>query len=358
MKVYLNNNHASMLDTQVLEAMQPLYTEQYTPESAQTSLTQADAKIRASLHARESDLLTFGANAEELHSRLLIATYLNYIITGQKNQIILSASESPSVMQTASYIASQGCRVTILPLTAEGLVDIELLRQTITPKTALVSITMVDAQSGAIMPIDEASQICTEHEVPLHSDATHAIGKLPIDMQMLDIAYLTLSTETVHGPSGTALLAIKAGKTLPNLIQPNHDRAGIVGMGKALELAVDAQAFEMEDVRELRDTLEEEIREIPDHLILTPWALRTPHTLMVGFKGVQSDALLWELERYGISAYTENGRALIEQTQADRVYTHTLIGFALSRYTTEEEIAYTIEKLKHAVKIIREERIK
>ncbi len=358
MKVYLNNTHASLLDTQVFEAMQPLYTEQYTPESAQTSLGHADAKIRASLHARESDLLIFGSSAEELHSRLLLATYLNYIITGQKNQIILSASESHSVMQTASYIASQGCRVSILPLTAEGIVDIELLRQTITPKTALVSITMVDSQSGAIMPVDEAAQICTEYDVPLHSDATHAVGKLPIDMQMLDIDYLTLSTQTVHGPSGTALLAIKAGKTLPNLIQPNHDRAGIVGMGKSLELAVDAQAFEMEDVRELRDALEEAIREIPEHLILTPWALRTPHTLMVGFKGVQSDALAWELSRVGITVSTEKGRTLIEQTEADKAYTHTLVSFALSRYTTEEEIAYTIEKLKQAVKIIREERIK
>jgi len=254
MKVYLDNTQASLLDSQVLEAMQPLYTEQYTPQSAQLPLSQADAKIRASLHAPESTLITFGSSAEELHSRLLIATYLGTIITGQKNQIILSASESPSVMQTASYIASQG-----LPLTTEGIVDIEMLRQTITPKTALVSITMVDAQSAAIMPIDEASQICAEHEVPLHSDATHAIGKLPIDMQMLDIDYLTLSTETMHGPSGTALLAIKTDKTLPNLILPNHDRSGIVGMGKALEIAVDAQAFEMEDVRELRDTLEEAI---------------------------------------------------------------------------------------------------
>jgi len=357
MHVYLDNNHASILDTQVLEAMQPLYTEHYTPERAHTPLSQADAKIRAALHARESDLITFGASAQELHSRLLIATYLSYIITGQKNQIILSANVDKSVMQTASYIAAQGCRVTILPLDSEGIVDMTLLSQSITSKTALVSIPMVDAQSGAIMPLDEAAQICSEHKVLLHSDVSHAIGKLPIDMQMLDIDYLTLSTEMVHGPSGTALLAIKHDKTLPNLILPNQDRAGIVGIGKALELAVDAQAFEMEDVRELRDMLEEAIREIPEHLILTSWALRTPHTLMVGFKGVQSDALVWELGKYGITLSTETGRNLVEAIGVDRAYTHTLVSFALSRYNTKKEIDYTIEKLKLAIRTIREERI-
>jgi cysteine desulfurase len=354
MQVYLNNNQATLLDSQVLGAMQPLLTEQ-TP--GPVARIQAQEKIRASLHAREQDSLLFAATAQELQNRLLLSVYLNSIITGQKNQIILSATESDSVYETAAYIASQGCRVTILPLTTEGIVDVSMLRQVITPKTALVSITMVDAQSGAIMPLDEVSQICAEHEVPLHSDATHAIGKLPIDIQLLDIDYLTLSTETMHGPRSTALLTVKAGKMLPNLMQPYHDEAGITGMGKALELAIDAQAFEMEDVRELRDTLEEAIREIPDHLILTPWALRTSNTLMVGFKGVQSDALLWELERYGITAYTEEGRALIENSGADRAYTHTLIGFALSRYSTEEEINYTIEKLQKAVQVIREERI-
>jgi cysteine desulfurase len=176
-------------------------------------------------------------------------------------------------------------------------------------------------------------------------------------MQMLDIDYLTLSTETVHGPRSSAVMAVKGQEIPPSLTLPHHDEAGIVGMGKALELAVDAQAFEMEDVRELRDTLEEAIREIPGHFILTPWALRTPNTLMVGFKGVQSDALLWELGRYGITVYTEEGRALVENISADRAYTHTLVGFALSRYTTKEEIDYTIKKLIQAVKVIREERI-
>ena len=363
MKVYLDNNRASVLDTQVLEVMQPIYTEHYADPTAlhgaaieaRAPLTQAHEKIRTAIHARPEDTIIFDSSADALHSRLLIATYLSTVITGQKNQIILSASESDAVHETAAYIASQGCRVTVLPLGSDGIIDLSLLKQIITPKTALVSLTMVDPQTGAIMPIDEASQICAEHEVPLHSDATHAIGKLPIDMQMLGLDYLTLSTETVHGPA-TAILAIKKGRSLPTLLLPTHSRADIVGIGKALELADDAQAFEMEDVRELRDTLEEAIREIPESLVLTSWALRVPHTVMVGFKEVQSEALVWELNRHGISISSEKGRTLIENIGLESSYRHTLVSFALSRYTTEEEINYTIDKLKKAVALIREER--
>ncbi len=364
MKVYLDNNRATLLDPQVSDAMQPLYTTHYADPAAMHAegaesrrlRDQAYEKIRASLHATESDTLIIGADTDALHSRLLLAFYMHTIMTGQKNHLILSAHESDAVQLTAAYIASQGCHVSILPLTSDGIVDITLLKQTITAKTALVSITMVDAQSGAIIPMDEVSQICKTYNVPLHTDASHLVGKLPIDVQLLDIDYLTLSTRTMHGPGGTALLFVKAGQTLPNLIQPNHDHAGLVGLGKALELAVDAQAFEMEDVRELRDKLEEAIREIPEHLIITPWALRTANTLLVGFKEVQSETLLWELSKRGIYASAEQGRHIITNISADPIYKHTLIGFALSRYSTEEEIGYTIEKLRDAVDFIRTQR--
>lgn len=364
MKAYLDNNRASKIDVQVMELMQQSLVEHYADPRARhsdaiksrTPLAQAYEKIKASIHAKDNDMVTIGSSVDELHCRLLISIYVNSVITGQKNQIILSASESDTVIEVAEYIASQGCRITILPLNSDGVVDTDMLKQTITTKTALVSITMVDAQSGAIMAIDEASQICSEHGVPLHSDASHAIGKLPIDVQMLDIDYLTLSSETVHGPTGVAMMHIKEGIKLPNLIQPSNNLVGIVGLGKALELAVDSQAFEMEDTRELRDALEESIREIEDHLIITPWALRTPNTLLAGFKDVSSDALVWELNRYGISVSGEKGRALTENTAADSIYKHTLVEFALSRYTSQEEMDYTIEKLKKSVEIIRTER--
>jgi len=364
MHVYLDNNRATLQDPQVTEAMQPLYTTHYADPAAihtegvnsRKLRMQADEKIRASLHAAEADSFVFGADADALHSKLLLAFYMHTIMTGQKNQLILSVHESDTVLRTAAYIASQGCHVTLLPLTSDGIIDIALLKQSITPKTALVSITMADAQSGAIIPIDEVSQICKMHEVPLHAEASHLLGKLPIDVQMLDLDYLTLSAHTMHGPGGTALLFVKSGKMLPNLTQPSHDTAGIVGLGKALELAIDAQAFEMEDVRELRDMLEEAVREIPEHLIVTPWALRTANTLMVGFKDVQNETLLWELNKRGIYASSEQGCSLVENISAEPHYKHTLVGFALSRYTTEEEIKYTIEKLRDAVDFIRIQR--
>ncbi len=364
MKVYLDNNRISKADEQVLEAMEQAARYRYADPAARHSeaitakeaLDQAYEKIRVSIHARENDLISIGSSADALHCNLLMSVYLNSIITGQKNQIILSACESDAVIETASYLATQGCRITILPLNSDGIVDIDMLRQVITPKTALVSITMADSQSGAIMPIDEAVPICKESEALLHSDATHAIGKIPIDVQMLDIDYMSISAYTVNGTTGVAAMFIKEGMSIPNLIQPSKDNTGIVALGKALELASDAQAFEMEDVREYRDMLEEAIREIPESIIITPWALRTQNTILAGFKGVSGSSLVWEMNRYGIAVSEEIGRAAVENIGADMAYRHTLVSFALSRYTTKEEIEYTIEKLKHAVTTIRDER--
>ena len=367
MQVYLDNNRATMLDQQVIDAMMPMYSENYAiadnknAQQLQTkkAIDEAFEKIRASIHARNDDKFATFTSADDAHIRLLLEIYMNKILTGQKNSIILSATESDAIYETAKYLADQGCRINIVPLNNEGIIDIDMLRDIITPKTALVSITMVDSMSGAIMPIDEVAQICKEHEVPLHSDATHAIGKLPIDVQMLDLDYMSISTETMHGPSDIALMYIKDGMQLPNLITPIHSRAGLIGIGKALELAADAQAFEMEDVRELRDELEEAIREIDEHIIITSWAYRVPNTIMAGFKGVHSEALIWELAKAGISVYSERSKgALVDNLEIDPAYRHTLVGFALSRYTTEDEIKYLIEKLPKAIKLIREERIK
>ncbi len=355
-----------MLDQQVIDAMMPIYSDNYAivdnknaqQLQAKEAIDEAYEKIRASIHARSDDKFATFTSSDEAHIRLLLEIYMNKILTGQKNNIILSATESDVIYDTAQYLAEQGCRINIVPLNKEGIIDLEMLKDIITQKTALVSITMVDSTSGAIMPIDEVVQICKENEVPLHSDATHAIGKIPIDIQMLDLDYMSFSTETMHGPSGLALLYIKNGMELNNLIVPMHSRSEIIGMGKALELAADAQAFEMEDVRELRDKLEESIRQIDNHVIITSWAYRVPNTIVAGFKDVYSDALIWELAKAGISVYSEHSKgALVDNLGIDPAYRYTLVGFALSRYNSEEEIAYVVDKLTKAVKLIREERI-
>jgi cysteine desulfurase len=361
MKVYLDNNHKTMTDPQVLEVATPFWTEHYSShdavyqhaKDARVAYSQALEKIYASIHAPKESQIAITSGADESNTRLLNSIYLNKILTGQKNHIIISQRESRAMMEVIEQISAQGTHISILPIDSNGIVDVELLKSTITPKTALVSVSMVDRESGAVMPIDEMISICRDNGVPIHTDATQAMGKAHMDVQMLDVDYLTLSAEVIHGIPGTGVLYIKDTNDLPNLIQTTNNIAGVVALGKALEQAIDAEAFEMEDARELRDELEEAIREIDGHQILVPWTYRAPHTIMVGFDGIAGDMLLWELGKAGIYGYTEDGRELVDAMEIEPKYRHTLVGFALSRYTTKEEIDYTIAKLKEAVEKIR-----
>ncbi|HIP61968.1 MAG TPA: aminotransferase class V-fold PLP-dependent enzyme [Sulfurovum sp.] len=362
MKVYLDNNRATMVDPQVIEEMQPFYTELYANPSAlhghakamRKPCSDAMEKIYAGIHAKKSDTIAITSGSNESNERLFMSIYLHTILTGQKRDIIISDRESDAINNMANFIASQGCRVTVVPIDSDGIIEASSIKNAITTKTALVSITMVDAQTGAIMPIDEISQICDEHKVWLHSDATHAIGKIPVDVQMLGVDFLTFSAETFHGPTGVGALYVKDGNGLQGLDKPSQNTTGIIGMAKAIELSVDAQAFEMEDVRELRDSLEEALRGIPDSIIVTPWTHRVANTILIAFKDIESELLLYELNKVGISAYMENGSSIIETIGANSSMKHSLVGFALSRFNTEEEIAYTIEKINQTVNNIRQ----
>jgi len=361
MKVYLDNNQATKTDDQVIEIMQPFLESQYANPKApykqaveiRTALDGAYEKIAASIHADKEDEFCFSASDDESNYKLFMSIYLEKIITGQKNHIIISERESRTIQEATMFFVSQGCKVTILPIDDNGLVQTELLKDSITSKTALVSVCMVDRDNGAIMPIEEISQICKEHEVPLHCDATYAMGKEAIDVQMLGIDYLTLGSHTVHGPSGIGVLYVKQGGMIGGLQMPIKNGANIIGLAKALEISSDALAFEMEDVRELRDELEEHIRGIDDSIIIVPWANRTADSLMVGFKGISSELIAWHLNKSDIYIHIEDDVQLAESIGIEAAYKHTLIGFCLSRYTTKEEIEYVKKRLSIVVKEIR-----
>lgn len=360
MQVYLDNNQATKTDDQVIEAMKPFLKEHYASvqapykqaKEAREALTDAYEKISASIHAPKEGSFVFCVSDDECNYKLFMSIYLEQVITGQKNHIIISERESQTIQDASMFFISQGCKVTILPIDQNGLVQTQLLKDSITSKTALVSVAMVDPENGAIMPIEEISEICKEHDVPLHCDATYAMGKVPIDVQMLEITYLTLSSHTLHGPSGIAALYIKDNYMLRGLQMPIKNTASIIGLSKALEISSDALAFEMEDVRELRDELEEHIRTINGSVIIVPWANRSPDTLMAGFTGISSELLAWHLNKSEINIHIPESIDLAESIGIDKEYRHTLIGFTLSRYTTKEEIEYLKKRLSSIVEDI------
>lgn len=380
MKVYLDNNTTTMMDEQVKDAMEPYAMEKYGDPSSphnfasdiHMDLEISYEKIYAGINAAKSDNIIITSGMAESNSWIFNSVFFEFIMPGRKDHVIVSQVEHPSVMKAARFLESLGIKVTYVAVDSEGLIDAEDVKSCITSKTALVSITWVNHQTGAISPIEDIAKICREQDIYFHTDATHAIGKVRINMQAFKgIDFLTFSADIIHGPKGVGALFVKQGRELRPMIHGDQmdglrgdtlNVAGIVGMGKALELAIDAIDFDMPDVEELRDELEDELLEMDGTFAVTPRDKRVENNLLISFEGVNSKSLVWELSQAGIAANIEEAYLSKDQfypTIMDAVgskdnLSYTAIRFSLSRYTTQEEIKYTIEVTKKAVKKLRE----
>ncbi|SFV52644.1 Cysteine desulfurase [hydrothermal vent metagenome] len=379
MKVYLDNNATTLVDPHVFEQMEPFFVQKYgNPNSlhlfaseTHKPLKVAMEKIYAGIHAPKEDSVVITSCATESNNWVFKSIYFDYIITGRKNHIIISEVEHPSVISSARFLESQGCRVTYLPINSEGIIEASTVRDYITDKTALVSIMMANNETGAIFPVQEIGEICKEFNVLFHTDAVQAIGKLPVDVQSFNVDYLTFSAHKFHGPKGVGALYIKKGKELTPLFHGGSQMgghrsgtlnvAGIVGMGKAMEQAIDALDYEMSDIREMRDDFEDKLLKIKDTFVVTPREKRTPNTILISFRGIEGESMLWDLNRSGIGASTGSACAsedleansVMEAIGADDDLAHTAIRFSLSRYTTQEELDYTLGVVLEAVDRLR-----
>jgi len=375
MNVYLDNNATTIVDPQVFAEMEPYFVQKYgNPNSLHAFASDTHPgikvgmeKIYAGINAHREDSVVITSCATESNNWVLKSIYFEYILTGRKNHIMISEVEHPSIIATAKFLESMGCRVTYLPINHEGLIDVETVRNNITDKTALVSIMWANNETGAIFPVEEIGELCAEKGVLFHTDAVQAIGKLPVNVQLFNVDYLTFSAHKFHGPKGVGALYMKKGKELMPLLhggsQMNGYRsgtlnvAGIVGMGKAIEAAVDALDFEMTEIREMRNDFEDELLKIEDTFVVTPRNKRTPNTILISFRGIEGESMLWDLNRAGIGASTGSACAsedleansVMEAIGAAEDLAHTAIRFSLSRYTTQEELDYTLKVVQAAV---------
>ncbi|NKQ41402.1 MAG: cysteine desulfurase, NifS family [Sulfurovum sp.] len=376
MNVYLDNNATTIVAPQVFIEMEPYFVQKYgNPNSLHAyasdthpGLKTAMEKIYAGINAPTEDSVVITACATESNNWVLKSIYFQQILNGDKDHIIVSEVEHPSVLSTVKFLENLGCKVTYLPINNEGIIEADNLSDMITDKTAIVSIMWANNETGAIFPIDEISQICKEKNVLFHTDATQAVGKIVVDLQSLNVDYLTFSAHKFHGPKGVGALYIKKGKELIPLLhggaQMDGYRSGtlnvaaIVGMGKAMEMAAEAvESKKMDEVRRLRDEFEDNLLQIADTFVVTPREIRTPNTILISFRGVEGESMLWDLNRAGIAASTGSACAsedlesnpVMEAIGAEADLAHTAIRFSLSRYTTQEEIDYTLKAVNSAV---------
>jgi cysteine desulfurase len=379
MEVYLDNNATTVVDPQVYKAMEPFFCTLYgNPNSlhkfgagTHPKMVEALNYLYDGINAADEDDIIITANATESNNTVLKGIWIDKILNGDKNHIITSEVEHPSITAVCKFLEAQGVSVTYLPVNDEGIIEAHTVKDFISDDTALVSIMWANNETGKIFPIKEIGAICKEKGVPFHTDATQAIGKIPVDVQECNVTYLSFSAHKFHGPKGVGGLYVKKGYELTPLLHGGEqmgghragtvDVASMVGMGVAMKLAVEHLEFENTEVKRLRDKLEDAILELPETIVIGGKQNRTPNTTLISIRGVEGESMLWDMNQKTIGASTGSACAsedleanpVMNAFGSDSELAHTGVRFSLSRFNTEEQIDYAIEVIKNAVKRLR-----
>ena len=375
MRIYLDNNATTMLDPEAFELMKPYFCEKFgNPNSlhqfgseSHPALRVAMDQLYAGINASDNDDIVVTSCATESNNWVLKGVYNDYILHGDKDHIITTEVEHPAVGATCKFLESLGVKVTYLPVNDVGVINVEDLKNAITDKTALVSVMWANNETGMIFPIEEIGQICKERGVLFHTDAVQAVGKIPVDVQKAHVDFLSFSAHKFPGPKGIGGLYIRNGQPLTPLLHGGEHMGGrrsgtlnvpeIIGMGKAMELAVAALDFEKNNVRRLRDKLEDALLKIPETFVVGTKEQRVPNTILISVKGIEGEAMLWDLNQNGIGASTGSACAsetlesnpVMEAIGAEADLAHTALRLSLSRFTTEAEIDTAIDVIQKAV---------
>ena len=380
MQVYMDNNATTMVDPQVLEVMLPYFSEQYgNPNSlhkfgtaSHPAISKAIDQVYTAINAADADDIIFTSCATESNNWVLKSIWVDKILNGDKNHIVTTEVEHPSVLSTCKFLEDQGVKVTYLPVNEQGIVEAHTVKSFITDKTALVSVMWANNETGMIFPIKEIGDICKEKGVLFHSDGVQAVGKIPVDLQAVHVDFVSMSAHKFHGPKGIGALYIKNSQELSPLLNGGEHMGGrrsgtlnvpyIVGMGKALEIATENIEEKMASIRAKRDRLEEALLEaIPETFTVGDRDNRTPNTILISIRGVEGEGMLWDLNNGEIGASTGSACAsedleantVMLAIGADNELAHTGIRLSLSRFTTDEEVDYVIDHFKNAVTRLR-----
>jgi cysteine desulfurase len=374
--IYLDHHATTPVDSRVLEAMLPYFTEIYANAAsidheaghrANVAVEHARQQCAQAIHARPEEII-FTSGATESDNLALLGVAERYADKG--DHIITCATEHKAVLDCCARLERQGKRITILPVDQYGLVDPETVRKAITPQTILISIMAANNEIGTIAPIAEIGAIAREHGVFFHTDGAQAVGHIPIDVQAMQIDLLSFSAHKIYGPKGIGGLYIR-GRNHP--VRPaaviyggGHERGfrsgtlnvpGIVGMGKALELATQQMTQDAKQYRAWTQMIREHLQQhlgdsVQFHGHPTQ---RLPHNLHMSLQGIESKSLVVLLKHVALStgsacttAVTEPSHVLLaiglREEQA-----HQAIRIGVGRGNTDEEIALATETIITAI---------
>lgn len=378
--IYLDNNATTPMDPRVLEAMTPYFLEHFGNAASRNHPFGWEAE-EAVDYAREQVAKLIGADPKEIiftsgategDNLAIKGVYEMYASKG--NHIITATTEHKAVLDTCKHIEKIGGEVTYLQVNAEGLIDLKELEAAIKPTTILIAIMYANNEIGVVMPIKEISAIARKHGVLLFTDATQAVGKIPVDVQKDGIDLMAFSAHKMYGPKGVGALYVRRKnprvKVTAQMDGGGHERGmrsgtlnvpGIVGFGKACEICMLDMEADTKRISKMRDHLETELLKLEEAYVNGSREHRLPHVANISFKHVEGEGLLMGFNKnIALSSGSACTSASLEPSYVLKALglgddlAHSSLRFGLGRFTTDEQIEYTIKAISETVLKLRE----
>jgi cysteine desulfurase len=377
-RVYLDYNATTPVAPEVLDAMLPYFSAEFgnaasihTPgQKARAAVELAREQVAALIGARPQEIIfTSGGTESDNHAIFGIVSSP----AAPHPHVITSFVEHEAVLNTCQALEKQGVSVTYLPVDQDGLIDLEHLRGALRPETVLITIMHANNELGTIQPLEKIGSIAKEADVYFHTDAVQSAGKIPIDVTQLQVDLLSISGHKLYAPKGVGALYVRGGTRVRQLLYGGHHQrgfrpgtenvAGIVGLGKATELARNSLANDARRLSALRDQLEHGLlHRVPQSRINGGRAPRTPNTTNLVFPGIEGEALLIALDLKGLACSTG---AACSSGAVEPSHVLTSIGlppeearaslrFSLGRHTTQADIDFALRVVPAAVAQLRE----
>ncbi len=373
--VYLDHNATTPCDPRVVEAMLPYFTDRFGNAAsrshsfgwqAEAAVDLAREQVAALIGADPKEII-FTSGATEGDNLAIKGVYETY--SGKGNHIITSNIEHKAVLDTCKHLEKQGAEVTYLNVKENGLIDLQKLEAAIKPTTILIAIMYANNEIGTVMPVKEIGQIAKKNSVLFFTDATQAAGKIPVQVEEDGIDLLAMTAHKMYGPKGVGALYVRRKNPRVKLTSQidggGHERGmrsgtlnvpGIVGFGKACELCRAEMQQEAGHLSRLRDRLEASLLKLGEAYLNGDTVHRLPHVSNISFKYVESEGLLMGINKeIALSSGSACTSASIEPSYVLKALglgddlAHSSLRFGLGRYTTEEEIDYTIGRISENV---------
>ena len=378
--IYLDNNATTPMDPRVLEAMTPYFLEHYGNAAsrnhpfgweAEEAVDYARGQVAKLIGADPKEII-FTSGATEADNLAIKGVFEMYASKG--NHIITATTEHKAVLDTCKHIEKLGGEVTYLPVNAEGLIDLNELEAAIKPTTILVAIMYANNEIGTIQPVKEISAIAKKKGVLFFTDATQAVGKIPVDVIKDGIDLMSFSAHKMYGPKGVGALYVRRKnprvKVTAQIDGGGHERGmrsgtlnvpGIVGFGKACELCQLEREEETKRLINLRDKLETELMKLEEAYVNGSREHRLPHVANISFKYVEGEGLMMGFNKnIALSSGSACTSASLEPSYVLKALglgddlAHSSLRFGLGRFTTEEQIDYTVKSISETVLKLRE----